>query len=551
MRNSLQKKSWLRRCLFTTAHRVVGVQYLLLALAAVVCGTLLSLLMRIHLVWPNAALPGHGVLRPEEYLALVTIHGTLMIYFVLTAAPQNGLASLILPAQIGARRMALPRLNALSLWVILLGFLVLLSAFCVVGGAPISGWTAYPPLSALAIAGPGQATGMDLWLLSIALFCVGSLLSAMSVVATVCTQRAPEMRWMRLPLTVWSWFTSACMMLPAFSVLLVADGMLFSDRHCGTAFFLPAGSLVNGQIVRHAVNGDPLLWLHLFWFFGHPEVYIAILPAMGLTSCLLETFSRRPPVSYRTMVGCTLAIATLGFAVWGHHMFVSGMNPYDSQAFNLTTIAIAVPSAIEVILWLATVMGGGLERTTPLLFTLGFLSLFISGGATGPVLAQPILDSYLHNTYFVVAHFHLILGMAGVFALFAAIYYWFPLLTGRRMNERLGRWHFWLTLAGAYAVFFPMHFAGLAGEPRHYAQLTGSATYLARLVPLQVGITHAAFLLSAAQLLFLWNLLHSLRQGAVCGQNPWKASTGEWSESGRICAAGFPAKIHATASEQE
>ena len=532
--SSIQKTSWLRRSLFTTAHRVVGVQYLLLALAAVVCGTLLSLLMRIHLVWPHANWPGHGPMRPEEYLALVTVHGTLMIYFVLTAAPQNGLASLILPAQIGTRRMALPRLNALSFWIILVSLIVLLAAFFVAGGAPISGWTAYPPLSALASAGPGQAAGMDLWLLAIALFCAGSLLSAISVLATVLTRRAPGMGWMRLPLTVWSWFTGACMILPSYGVLLVADAMLCSDRHLGTAFFLPAQSLVNGQVLHHAANGDPLLWLHLFWLFGHPEVYIAILPAMGLASCLLENFSRRPPISYRTMVGCTLAIATLGFAVWGHHMFVSGMNPYASQSFNLTTIAIAVPSTIEVILWLATVMGGGLERTTPLLFTLGFLSLFIAGGATGPVLAQPVLDAYLHNTYFVVAHFHLILGMAGVFALFAAVYYWFPLLTGRKMSERLGRWHFWLTLVGAYAVFFPMHFAGLAGEPRHYAQLTGTAAYLARLVPLQMGITHAAFLLSAAQLLFLWNLLRSLRHGELCGQNPWRATTLEWNETDPI-----------------
>ncbi len=523
--------SWLRRCVFTTDPHIVGIQYLWLALVAVLCGTVLSLLMRFHLVWPNVALPGYGLIKPEEYLALVTIHGTLMIYFVLTAAPQNGLASLILPAQIGTRRMAFPRLNALSFWIVFSSLIVLLAAFAVAGGAPISGWTAYPPFSAVAIAGPGQALGMDLWLASIALFCFGSLLSAVNIIATVIFRRAQGMTWMRMPLTVWSWFIGACMILPAFSVLLAAAFMLFSDRHLGTAYFLPAVDIVNGVLLRHATAGDPLLWLHLFWFFGHPEVYIAVLPAMGLTSNLLANFSRRPPISYRTMVYSTLAIASLGFMVWGHHMFVSGMNPYASRSFSLTTIAIAVPSTIELILWLGTVLNGGLQRTTPLLFTLGFLSFFIAGGATGPILAQPILDSYLHNTYFVVAHFHLIMGMAGVFSLFAAIYYWFPLMTGRRMNETLGQWHFWLSLIGAYAVFFPMHLAGLAGEPRHYAQLTGTATYLAQLVPLQRWITFAAFALGAAQLLFLGNLLHSLFRGQVAEVNPWQATTLEWCEA--------------------
>ncbi|HEX4019591.1 MAG TPA: cbb3-type cytochrome c oxidase subunit I [Acidobacteriaceae bacterium] len=530
MDESLKKRSRFRRCVLTTDHRVIGMQYLWLGLAAVTCGTLLSLLMRIHLVWPNTAMPGYGMLKPEDYLALVTIHGTLMIFFVLTAAPQNGLASLVLPGQIGARRMVFPVLNALSFWIVLGSLLVLLATFAVTGGAPISGWTSYPPLSAIAGAGPGQAMGMDLWLVSIALFCFGSILSAISVIATVLLRRAPGMTWMRMPLTVWSWFVGACMIVPAFSVLLAAATMLFSDRHMGTSFFLPAVDVVSGHIL-HRAGGSPLLWLHLFWFFGHPEVYIAVLPAMGLTSALLANFSRRPPISYRAMVYATIAIGVLGFMVWGHHMFVSGMNPYASRSFSLTTIAIAVPSTIEVILWLGTLMGGGLRRTTPLLFTLGFLSMFITGGATGPILAQPVLDSYLHNTYFVVAHFHLVMGMAGVFALFAAVYYWFPLMTGRMMNEALGKWHFWLTLVGAYAVFFPMHWAGLAGEPRHYAQLTGTAAYLAQLVPLQKFISLAAFALGAAQLLFVWNLLHSMRHGRIAARNPWQATTLEWSEA--------------------
>ncbi len=532
----------MRRYVFTTSHRVVGVQYLLLGLAAVVGGTVLSLLMRWHLAWSDANLPGWGQIKPEDYLALVTLHGTLMIFFVMTAAPQNGLASLILPEQLGGRysagpetkisaRMALPRLNALSVWLTLLALLVLLATPFLPGGAAISGWTSYPPLSAIPAAGPGQSYGMDGWLLAIALFCLGSLLSAVSVIATVLTRRLQNMRWMQMPLTAWSWFVGACMVFPAFSVLLAACGMLFSDRHLGTSFFFPPIDVVNSVVLRHAA-GSPLLWQNLFWFFGHPEVYIAVLPAMGLTTTLLGTFSvRQSPgyrAGYRTMVFSTIAIGLLGFAVWGHHMFVSGMNPYASRGFGLLTIAIAVPSSIEVIQWLATILTGGLRRATPLLFTLGFVSLFITGGLTGPILAQPILDSYLHNTFFVVAHFHLVMGMAGVFALFAAIYYWFPLLTGRLMSERLGRWHFWLSLIGAYAVFFPMHFAGLAGEPRHYAQLTGTAAYLATLLPLQRFITIAAFLLAATQLIFLWNLLRSLRRGAPSPANPWNAETLEW-----------------------
>ena len=524
--------------MFATSHRVVGVQYLLLALAAVVAGTVLSLLMRWHLAWSDARLPGWGMVKPEDYLALVTLHGTLMIFFVATAAPQNGLASLVLPEQLGGRysshsttndaaRMALPLLNAFSVWLTALALVSLLATPFLPGGAAISGWTSYPPLSAVPSAGPGQGYGMDGWLLAIALFCIGSLCSAVSVIATVITRRMRGMQWMEMPLTAWSWFVAACMELPAFSVLLAACGMLFSDRHLGASFFFPPIDVVNGLVLRHA-GGSPLLWQNLFWFFGHPEVYIAALPAMGLTTTLLATFSGRRILNYRAMVASTISIGLLGFAVWGHHMFVSGMNPYASRAFGVATIAIAIPSSIEVIQWLATILAGGLRRATPLLFTLGFVSLFITGGATGPILAQPILDSFVHNTFFVVAHFHLIMSMAGVFALFAGIYYWFPLLTGRVMSERLGRWHFWLSLIGAYAVFFPMHFAGLAGEPRHYAQLTGTASYLENLLPLQRWITVAAFILAAAQLLFFWNLLKSLTRGTLAASNPWNASTLEW-----------------------
>ena len=519
-----------------TDHRTIGRQYLALSLIAVAIGTLLSLAMRIHLVYPDAVIFRH--ILPEDYLALVTLHGTLMVFFVLTTAPQSGFGNLILPAQIGARRMAFPALNALSFWITALALLTLLASIFAPEGAAISGWTAYPPLSAVASAGPGQGTGMDLWLASIALFSLGATGSAINTLTTILRLRCPGMTWERLPLTVWGWFTAALLSILAFSVLLAALLLLFCDRHCGTSFFVPAGDLVNG--VLHARgDGSPLLWLHLFWFFGHPEVYIAILPGMGLTSMLLANVARRRVFAYRLMIATTLLIGFLGILVWGHHMFVAGLNPFAGSAFAISTMAIALPSAAKVLSWLATVWRSRPQYKTPMLFALGFVSLFITGGLTGPILAQPILDEYLHNTFFVVAHFHLIMAMAGVFSLFAATYYWFPQITrtrtrpARLMSEPLGRLHFWGTILGAYATFLPMHLTGLAGEPRHYAQLTqipspAAAQLLGGTIALNKHITYAAISLALAQLPFLFNLIHSYFRGALAPDNPWSATTLEW-----------------------
>ena len=529
----------MRRWPFTTDHRAIAIAYLLLSLFAVAVGTVLSVFMRIHIIAPNLKLPFWGVVPPEGYLALVTMHGTLMVFFVLTTAPVNGLASLVLPAQIGARRMALPLLNAAGFWLTTLSLIVLLSAFFVPGGAPISGWTNYPPLSAIAAAGPGQATGMDLWLVSIGIFCLASILSSINLLTTIISKRCSGMTLMRMPLTIWAWLVTAILIVFAFSILLAAVVMLLSDRHFATSFFVPPGEVIDGELVALHANGSPMLWLHLFWFFGHPEVYIAILPAMGLTSSLLANFTRRPVFGYGFMVTTTVAIGLLGLMVWGHHMFVSGMNPYAGTAFALTTMAIAVPSSAKVLGWLAMLWRGRDSRVhplpTPMLFTLGFLSFFITGGLTGPILAQPVLDAYLHNTYYVEAHFHLIMAMAGMFSLFAAIYYWFPLMTGRLMSEAMGKWHFWLSLIGAYGTFFPMHFAGLAGLPRHYAQLTGSTSTLGSLLPLQTGITHSALFLATAQLLFLINIVWSTLRGQPAGSNPWRATTMEWSPVEKGC----------------
>ena len=524
---------WLRRHLFTTDHREIGRLYLYLALLSVGLGTVLSLLMRLHLTWPDRILPFHGPILPEDYLALVTIHGTLMLFFVLTTAPQSGFGNLILPAQIGARRMAFPLINALAFWVIALALLTLLSATFVPGGNAISGWTAYPPLSAVPSAGPGQGMGMDLWLASIALFAVGSTMSSTNTLVTVVQMRCEGMTWGRLPLTVWGWVTAAMLSILAFSVLLAALLLLFCDRHLGSGFYLPVGDLVNGTLRAGAAhNGSPLLWLHLFWFFGHPEVYIAILPGMGLTSMILANFCHRRVFAYRTMILTTLLIGFLGILVWGHHMFVAGLNPFAGTAFSISTIAIAIPSAAKVLSWLATIWRSRPRYTTAFLFALGFVSLFITGGLTGPILAQPILDQYLHNTFFVVAHFHLIMAMAGIFGLFAATYYWFPLLAGRTLHEGLGRVHFWGSLAGAYATFLPMHLTGLMGEPRHYAQLSGipnaAGALLARSIPLNREITCAAFFLAGVQLVFFANLLRTLRREPGSVLNPWNATTLEW-----------------------
>ena len=523
----------MRRAVFTTDHHAIGRLYLCLALLSVALGTVLSLLMRLHLTWPDRVLPFHGPVLPEDYLALVTIHGTLMLFFVLTTAPQSGFGNLILPAQIGSPRMAFPLVNALSFWIIAVALLALLSSTFVPGGSAISGWTAYPPLSAVASAGPGQAAGMDLWLASIALFAVGSTMSSINMLVTVIRMRCEGMTWGRLPLTVWGWATAALLSIIAFSVLLAALLLLFCDRHLATGFYLPVGDVVNGTLrVAGAHNGSPLLWLHLFWFFGHPEVYIAILPGMGLTSMILANFSHRRVFAYAAMITTTLLIGVLGILVWGHHMFVAGLNPFAGTAFSISTIAIAIPAAAKVFSWLATIWRSKPHYTTAFLFALGFVSLFITGGLTGPILAQPILDQYLHNTFFVVAHFHLIMAMAGIFGLFAATYYWFPLLAGRMLHEGLGRVHFWGSLLGAYATFLPMHLTGLAGEPRHYAQLTGipnaAGDLLARTLPMNREITWAAFLLATVQLIFLLNLVLTLWRGRPCGSNPWDATTLEW-----------------------
>ncbi|MCA1557579.1 MAG: cbb3-type cytochrome c oxidase subunit I, partial [Acidobacteria bacterium] len=401
--------NFIRKYIFSIDHKVIGIQYLFLALASVFVGMFLSILMRLNLTWPGqswpllekifpAGAPG-GIMQPEFYLSLVTMHGTMMVFFVLTTAPQGGFGNYILPIQVGADDMAFPNLNMLSFWVTLSGFLVLIAAFFVEGGAPLGGWTAYPPLSALgAAAGPGQGLGMNLWIISIAIFCAGSLLGALNFITTLLNMRARGMSLMRMPLTCWSWFTTAVLALLAFPVLLAAGILLFLDRNAGTSFFIPGGLVVSDRLINHK-GGSPILWQHLFWFFGHPEVYIAILPGMGATSHILSTFARKPVFGYRAMVFAMFGIGLLGFFVWGHHMFLSGMSPYSGMAFSILTLSIGVPSAIKTFNWLGTLWGGRIRFTSPMLFAIGFVSLFVAGGVTGLVLGQTTLDLSMHDTY--------------------------------------------------------------------------------------------------------------------------------------------------------
>ncbi len=530
--------SIVRSYLFSTDHKVIGIQYLLLSLVAVLTAIVLSVFMRIRLAWPDEKWPllqqlmpvafAGGPMTPEFYLSLMTMHGTIMVFFVLTTAPLSGFGNYFLPIQIGARDMAFPILNMLSFWVTFAAFAIMIAALFATGGAPIAGWTSYPPLSAVGeIAGPGLGLGQTLWVVSIAVFCVASLFTSLNFLTTTLNLRTAGMSLMRMPLTVWAWFTTAILALLAFPVLFAAGLLLLLDRVAGTSFFIPAGLILSDRLLPQQ-GGSPLLWQHLFWFFGHPEVYIAILPGMGLTSHILSTFARKPVFAYRAMVVAIFAIGLISYLVWGHHMFISGMSPYSSVAFSISTLAVAVPSAIKTFNWLATLFRGQIRFDTPMLFSIGFVSLFVSGGVTGIVLAQPALDIFLHDTYFVVAHFHIIMGVAAIFAVFAGTHFWFPKMFGRMMSERLGKLHFWLTITGVYATFMPMHFIGISGGLRRYAQFTEFA-FLKELQPMQTFISVAAFITVAAQVIFVLNFFLSMRRGEKAGDNPWQATSLEWS----------------------
>jgi len=528
---------FIRKYIFSLDHKVIGLQYYALAFVAVFTGMVLSWIMRLHLVWPNAPIPGlgwlakvgapGGVVTPEYYLQLLTMHGTLMVFFVLTNAPFAAFGNYFLPIQIGAEDMAFPRFNMMSFWTTFVAFCILISAFFVGDGPPLSGWTGYAPLSAVgADAGPGQGVGQSLWGISIFVFCIASLLGSLNFIATTLDLRTKGMTLARMPIVTWAWFITSCIALLAFAVLMPACLLLILDRLAGTSFFVPAGLNVADHIQPHQ-GGSPLLWQHLFWFFGHPEVYIAILPAIGIVSHILICNMRKNMLSHRVIIYCMMAIGFLSYMVWGHHMFVSGMNPFSAIVFSFPTLMITIPATIMTLIWLGSLYGSNLRINSASLFCLGFISMFVSGGVSGFFLAQPSIDIYLHATYFVVGHFHMVMGVAAIMGVFAGTYFWFPKMTGRMMNETLGRWHFFLTLIGTYAIFMPFHYLGLAGNVRRYSAFQDD--FLVPLIPVHKFITYAALFTGAAQLIFVANFIYSRFKGPKASANPWECTSLEWS----------------------
>jgi cytochrome c oxidase subunit 1 len=529
--------SFIRKHIFSLDHKVIGKQYYGLAFVAVLVGIMLSWLMRIHLGWTNAPIPGLHILSsngapgdlmtPEFYLQLMTMHATIMVFFVLTPAPFAAFGNYFLPIQVGAEDMPFPRFNMMSFWITFAGFLVLISSFFVGDGPTLGGWTQYAPLSAVgSVGGPGEGTGVVLWATSIALFCVGQLLGSLNFITTTLDMRTRGMSLWRLPLSTWAWFITSIMGLTAFAVLMPACILLILDHVAGTSFFVPSNLVINDQLQPHS-GGSTLLWQHLFWFFGHPEVYIAIVPGMGIVSHVLIPNMRRPMLSHRVLIYSMGALAILSYMVYGHHMFVSGMNPVSSIAFSFPTLIITIPATIIVLIWLGSLYGARLQINTASLFALGFISMFISGGVSGFFLAQPSIDIMLHGTYFVVGHFHMVMGVAAMFGIFAGTYFWFPKMFGRMMNETIGKVHFWLTFVGTYAVFMPFHYLGLAGNIRRYQSFTPD--YMQPFIPVHKFITVAALCTGAAQLLFVYNLIYSRFKGMPAPDNPWKATSLEWS----------------------
>jgi cytochrome c oxidase subunit 1 len=521
---------------FSTDHKVIGIQYIITGLVMAVAGAFLAALIRLQLGWPehqwlllSRLLPKgmpSGVMTPEFYLAVVTMHGTIMVFFFISYVLVSGFGNYLVPLQVGARDMAFPFLNMLSYWIAFLSAVVMLASFLVEGGAASAGWTAYPPLSAVASAIPGSQMGQTIWLLSMALFIASFTMSGLNIVATVFSVRAPGLSMMRLPLTVWSYFIASILGLLAFPPLTAAAIMLLLDRHLGTSFFLPSGLVVGGKLLSNT-GGSPLLWQHLFWFLGHPEVYVLILPALGIACDILPAFTRKPVFGYRTSVWCLVAVGCLSMIVWGHHMFVSGMSPFTGEYFSLVTLTITVPMTIFGVNMLASLWGAKLELRPPMLFALSVIALFGSGGLGGLFLGNSTADMQLHDTYFVVGHFHMMIGGVTLMATFAAVYFWFPKMFGRMMNEALAKLHFWLTFAPFFIIFFMQHFLGLQGAPRRYYAFT-AYDYLQKTRGENLIISIAAMVLISGQLLFLVNFVWSLFRGRVAASNPWHATTLEW-----------------------
>ena len=544
------EENFFSKYVFSTDHKMIAKQFLITGIILGVIAMLMSVLFRMQLSNPGQPNPifefvlgdwaKGGVMDPNMYLALVTIHGTLMVFFVLTAGLSGTFSNLLIPLQIGAVDMASGFLNALSYWFFFMSSVIMLISLGVETGPAAAGWTIYPPLSALPQAIPGSGLGMTLWLISMTLFVTSSLIGGLNYVVTILNLRTKGLSMTRLPLTMWAFFVTAILGILSFPVLVSAVLLLLFDRSFGTSFYL-SDIMIQGEVLSN-VGGSPVLYEHLFWFLGHPEVYIVILPALGITSEIISTNSRKPIFGYRAMVASILGIAFLSFIVWAHHMFITGMSPFLGSVFTFTTLLIAIPSAVKAFNYLTTLWKGNLQFTPAMLFSIGLVSTFITGGLTGIVLGDSALDINVHDTYFVVGHFHIVMGLSAIFGMLAGIYHWFPKMYGRMMNKKLGYAHFWLTIVSAYGTFFPMHYLGLAGLPRRYYSNSAFPMFDG-LQDINQIVTVCAILGAAAQFIFLFNFFHSIFRGEVSVQNPWKSNTLEWTTPVARIHGNWPGEI--------
>ena len=547
------KDTFITKYIFSIDHKMIAKQYLISGLLMGIIGVVLSLFFRMQLAWPEESFeifkiflgermaPG-GVMRNDIYLALVTIHGTIMVFFVLTAGLSGTFSNLLIPLQIGARDMASGFMNMLSFWMFFISCIVMIASLFVESGPASAGWTIYPPLSAIEEAIPGSGMGMTLWLVSMAIFIASSLMGSLNYIVTVINLRTKGMTMTRLPLTVWAFFVTAIIGVISFPVLFSAALLLIFDRSFGTSFYL-SDIFIKGEVL-HYQGGSPVLFEHLFWFLGHPEVYIVLLPALGITSEVIATNSRKPIFGYRAMIASIIAIAFLSTIVWGHHMFISGMNPFLGSVFTFTTLLIAIPSAVKAFNYITTLWKGNLQLNPGMLFSIGLVSTFITGGLTGIILGDSTLDINVHDTYFVVAHFHLVMGISALYGFFAGVYHWFPKMFGRMMNKTQGYIHFWVTAVCAYGVFFPMHFIGMAGLPRRY-YTNSNFPLFDELADTNVLITVFALVGAAFQLVFFWNFFYSIFKGKKAPMNPWRSNTLEWTAPLEHMHGNWPGEIPA------
>jgi cytochrome c oxidase subunit 1 len=530
------EESFLTTYIFSQDHKTIAKQFLITGMFWALLGGTMSVIFRLQLGFPEASLEflrpilggwitPEGKLDTEFYLSLVTMHGTIMVFFVLTAGLSGTFSNFLIPLQVGARDMASGFMNMLSYWFFFLSSVVMFSSLFLSTGPASGGWTIYPPLSALPQAIEGSGLGMTLWLVSMALFIVSTLLGGVNYVTTVINMRTQGMSFTKMPLTIWAFFFTAIIGLLSFPVLFGAALLLIFDRSMGTSFFL-SDIYIAGEPLAH-VGGSPILFQHLFWFLGHPEVYIVLLPALGITSEIIATNSRKPIFGYKAMVGSMLFIAILSFIVWAHHMFVTGMNPFLGSIFTILTLIIAVPSAVKIFNYVTTLWGGNIRFTPAMLFSIGLVSFFLTGGITGLFLGNSAVDIQLHDTYFVVAHFHLVMGSASFFGMIAGVYHWFPKMFGRMMDDRLGYIHFWITFVGVYMVFFPMHYIGIAGFPRRYYTWTNFEAFNG-FADLNMLVSIAAVITLSAQFIFLFNFIYSIFRGKLAEANPWNSTTLEW-----------------------